>query len=317
MPASLIIFVSITSNFTSCFLLRTSDNITLSYASFGSRCFSLKRFSVLLFRGNIPFLIFPVSRLIAAFTFPFHIKAASFFKIVPISPFVNYFVKFFCILSPSCNSFIRSPLNQLRILLSKAVKWSFALEFFDGFWSNKFGIIIIALKAILCNAASFIQLFNNFTLSSMYSLPDFQVANRNKFFFQWATFSFISSTLSVKVFPSISPHLKPASVTTIFCSSSKRQLLMSPTAFYFMNFPSIIFDVVVRLFPVLKYFLQSLQSNVKTSKASVAPSCSPSSKIFVDIATVNCSWNLANSFAQQFNILYNKRPSCLFRIFTL
>ena len=113
--------------------------------------------------GNVPFLIFPVSRLIAAFTFPFQIKAASFFKIVPISPFVNYCVKFFCILSPSCNSFIRSHLNQLNILLSKAVKWSFALEFFDGFWSNKFGIIIIALKAILCNTVPFIQLFNNFT----------------------------------------------------------------------------------------------------------------------------------------------------------
>ena len=159
--------------------------------------FSLRRFNVSLFRGNIPFLIFSVSRLIAAFTFPFLIKAVNFFKIFPISPLINCCVKFFCFVFPSCKSSIRYTFSQLCIHLSKAVKWSLALEFFDGFGSKKFGIIIMTLKAILCNAVPSTQLFNNFPLSSTYSLPDFPVGNRNKFFFQQTNFSYISSTLSV------------------------------------------------------------------------------------------------------------------------
>ena len=46
----------------------------------------------------------------------------------------------------------------------------------------------MALKAILCNPVPSTQLFNNFTLSSMYSLPDFPVGKSNKFFFQQKTF---------------------------------------------------------------------------------------------------------------------------------
>ena len=163
-------------------------------------------------------LIFSVSRLIARFTFSFLDKAANFFEIFPTSPFVNCCVKFFCIVCPSCKSPIRSPFNKLCILLSKAVKWSFALEFCDSFWSNKFDITIMTLtlswrrplsyrnqsnsanqwtgfymitasvmkglmKAILCNVPS-TQLLNNFTLSSTCSLPDFPVGSKNKFFFQ-------------------------------------------------------------------------------------------------------------------------------------
>ena len=60
----------------------------------GSGFFSLRRLNVWLFRGSIPFLIFLVIRLIAAFTFPFLIKGAKFFEIFPVSPFVNCCIKF-------------------------------------------------------------------------------------------------------------------------------------------------------------------------------------------------------------------------------
>ena len=133
------------------------------------------------------------------------------FEISPIVFLDVFFGSRSCSCWHSCNSSLRSPSCHIFNLRSRAFRWSFDFEDFDGFCNKRLGMIITALNATSFKGESSTQAFNRRVISSMYFFPAFPEGNIKIFFLHMTIVSYATSSISVNDFLSNLPHVKNVS----------------------------------------------------------------------------------------------------------